>query len=340
MEMLCTLVYLNAIGLVYAMGRFLIAVRRAKGVIPKKALFAFNFCADALVRAELEDVLALSFVKRDAKLKKDVRAGVQREVFIGKKDYLMLKRLFPHAKMRVGGQAGFGALTAEALGVKASVLNAHKTHFPSLKNIPVHFVFEHKTHFGKASRLIAAYQRGSIVPKKVPAKMCGFSHIFIGGFHLLKSSGEVQRAAKFVSEMKRNNPHAKIFVEAGEFQGKLCIPAFKKSMLPLVDFLGVNEVELRQLAGGEGISAARKLDVEKIIFHSPRGSFAYPAGKSDAIALLFAKLVASYAAKHGKRPSMQELEKYAVEARSLHVKKPKYTVGLGDTFSCAYFLCA
>ncbi|VVB57934.1 Uncharacterised protein [Candidatus Anstonella stagnisolia] len=322
------------------MQTFLSCVHGAKSALPKSALFAFNFCADAVVKASMGRVLALPFVQRDAKLKKDVFSGVQREVCMVENELARLKKLFPKAKMQVGGQAGFGALTAHSLGVKPTVFTAQKSHFPSLRNLPVHFVFEYCARGGKRSRLIAAHEEKNMIPSSVPKKMHGFSHIFLGGFHLLKTREDMLRAARMLMLLKKRNPDAKIFVEAGEFLEKECISAFRNSILPFADCVGLNEVELHQLTGKKGKAALHILSkkVRKIVFHSPNSAFAFPKEKGDAQALLFAKIVASYAAKYGKRPNLKELGKYAKEARSLYVKKPKYTVGLGDTFSCAYFL--
>lgn len=322
------------------MGKYAGCMEYAKSQLPKKALFAFNFCADAVVGTTIGKVLALPFVQRDEKLKKDIIAGVQREVRIKEKELAHLKSFFPRAKMQVGGQAGFGAATAHSLGVKPTVFTASATRFPRLQNLPVHFVFEYSARGGKRNRIIAAHEEKNIIPSIVPKKMMGFSHIFLGGFHLLKSREDMLRAARMLMLLKKRNPNAKTFVETGEFLEKECVCAFRNSILPFADCVGLNEVELHQLTGKRGKNALDVLSkkVQKILYHAPSSAIAYPHEKNDAQAILFAKIVASYAAKYGKRGRLGELCAYAKNAKSLHVKNPKYTVGLGDTFSCAYFL--
>ncbi len=153
----------------------------------------------------------------------------------------------------------------------------------------------------------------------------------MGGLHLVKTP---ERVRKFASEMKRwkgINPSLQIFLELGEFQHSGTLDATRKDVFPIIDALGLNEVELSQL-GMEPEELAS--EVPAILLHTSEGQQVFPEGKANAEALEFAKKCASFLAKTGRFAAPSDLEGFAPEI----VDSPAHTVGLGDTLSCAYFM--
>ncbi len=350
------------------MQAFLDAVHSAKSAFQGKALFAFNLCADAVIHSSPQEIASLPFVKENKRLLIDILSGTQREIKIGKKDLQLLQKKFPHPQLRIGGQAGIAAEMASSLGTECHIISAHPSRRlfslfshpkkilvfsgrsfaplgslkPTSADFPLHYIFEYAASSGKRSRFIAAYDPISILPKNLPSSIRPFTHLFLGGFHLFNSEKEVREASRMISKWKKQNPNLKIFLELGDFQSKEALSETKKLILPPADCVGFNEEELFALTHSIGTDAIKKLPKKtgKILFHSPRLSFSLPPDSGDDSALTFAKLCSSYRAKYGKSPGFPALEKYAKEATSLYVHRPKFTVGLGDTFSCAYFLAS
>ena len=59
-----------------------------------------------------------------------------------------------------------------------------------------------------------------------------------------------------------------------------------------------------------------------------------PNAKLDAAALEFARRCASFKAKNGRFASESDLTGFTPE----FLESPSETIGLGDAFSCAYFM--
>ncbi len=324
-----------------AMDAYLCAIKYAKRSIPKSALFAFNTCIDAVVKTTPQMLLCLPLIQKDRHVREAVLSSLQREITIDKEELSFLRKTFPRPQYRIGGQAGQAAEVARALGVLPIIFPERKK-----KELPIHYVFEYCNSLGMCNRIIASYEPQPMIPQAglhLPKRLLrSLSHAFLGGFHLMKSKEEIMQSAKIIHAWKKQNPHLRIFVELGDFQKKEVLAAAKKYVLPPADCEGMNEEELFLLTGRHGIDAIKKLPkgTGKILFHSPNFSFTLPKDEGDEQALLFARLVCSYRAKYGKNPSFSSLAKYAKTSPSLHIENPKFTVGLGDAFSCAYFLAA
>ncbi len=95
--------------------------------------------------------------------------------------------------------------------------------------------------------------------------------------------------------------------------------------------MGLSDSELSQI-GVEAEELAS--EAKSILFHSPSVQAVFPESKSNASALKFAKRCASFLAEKGKHATLAEIAGYEPK----FIEQPARTVGIGDTFSCAYFL--
>ncbi|MEM2963145.1 MAG: ADP-dependent glucokinase/phosphofructokinase [Candidatus Anstonellales archaeon] len=351
------------------MQQFVEAVACAKAAFPKNSFFAFNVCLDAILHTSTSKILNLPFVKKNTRLSLDIRSGIQREVKIGKRELLCLQNAFPNPTLKIGGQAGQAAELASSLGTRCNIICAcsskHLFSFFSnpkliyalcgksavradklknqLQRFPIHYILEYCVRPDVRNRIIFSYDPCPIISSKsLHTGAQHFSHLFVGGFHLMSSAHEAMEACNFLKSLKAKNKKLKIFIELGDFQKKTVMEVIKKYAFPFAYCVGLNDEELFQLTYTHGIGAINKLpkSVVKILYHTPFTSFTFPKEQGDDLALLFARIVCSYKAKYGKNPTWTALFKYAQKATSLKISHPAITVGLGDTFSCAYFLAS
>jgi len=96
--------------------------------------------------------------------------------------------------------------------------------------------------------------------------------------------------------------------------------------------VGLSDVELSSF----GCPLEELSSEAPLLFHAPGEQNVLPGGKLDAPALSFARKCASFLAKNGRHGTLAEVE--ACEGG--FVEKPAQMVGLGDAFSCAYFLAS
>jgi len=108
--------------------------------------------------------------------------------------------------------------------------------------------------------------------------------------------------------------------------------AARQELLPFVDMAGLNDTELAAF-GVELEDLAE--EAQALLFHSPQQQKVLPESKLNAAALEFARRCAAYKARTGECAT----ERDAAGASSDFVEMPNGTVGLGDAFSCAYFMC-
>lgn len=168
------------------------------------------------------------------------------------------------------------------------------------------------------------------ITKELPS----ITKVFTGGFHLLKTP---DRMRKFLSEMKRwkeAQPKLEFFCELGEFQSPEVMDAVRSELLPFMGTVGATDSELAQL-GVEPDELASETGAT-VLFHTPEKQQVFPESRLNAAALEFAKRCASYKARTGKAATEAEI----AGASSEFVESPVQTVGLGDAFSCAYFMSA
>ncbi|MFA4982670.1 MAG: ADP-dependent glucokinase/phosphofructokinase [Candidatus Micrarchaeia archaeon] len=330
--------------------------------LPKRAVFAFNANIDhlkAVGDGDMGLIDAASF-SLASQMSGSFAEGRQKETLIDAKTCAALLSKIRFDCSVVGGQAGNATEQASALGVECflhsnfansellsrfskrkRILLAGKDgfvpagEFSSQAPSAHHFVFEDKE---SRTRFIASYdplpmhleenfQRAadSILPSA--------SKAFVGGFHLLKTP---DRLAKFTDEIlrwKRISPGLCVFAELGEFQSEAVRDAVRERLFPIVDMIGLNDTELSSF--GCDLSELAQ-EANTVLFHMPERQEVLPAGKLDREAMAFAEKCASFKAENGRCATLPELESH--EARFL--ESPKWTVGLGDTFSCAYFMAA
>lgn len=328
---------------------------------PSSAIFAFNANLDHLKYVSEADVAAIEEFSPvlGQQMSESFAYGMQKEVAIDVRalDFFLTKMKFD--KTIVGGQAGNAAQQASALGVKCFLHSnfaneelCGKFNFPgrvllaSEKGfVPAssfsshiksahHFVFENRE---SRVRFIASYDPFPMHPEdnfmhNIPAEVPGIKKAFVGGFHLLKTPDRVR---KFLSEMKKwkeINPALEFFCELGEFQSPDVMDAVRGEVLPLAGTIGLNDSELAQM-GAEPDELAGETGAA-ILLHTPEKQSVFPEGRLNGAAMEFAKRCASFKARAGKFATEADL----AGAPSDFVESPVETVGLGDTFSCAYFL--
>jgi len=327
--------------------------------LPPRAIFAFNanidhhcFPTEGELKRIGDAAPALA-----AQVDECFAYGVQREVQIDIKLCNFLLSEFRGARRMAGGQAGNAAQAASALGVECllhsnyasegmlrlfahpkKVLAATEKGFAPADTIQGekaeahHFVLEHAE---TRTRFIASYDPQPLHPdslfcEKIRAELPSVGMAFVGGFHLLPTVG---RLGKFLGELrawKEINPSLRLFCELGEFQKPEVRDAFLGEMR-LFEMVGLNETELSSF-GLDLDEFSQKAD--SVLFHSQGAQEVMPAGKRDGAALAFARKCASFLAMHGRHGTLAEVEAHG----GGFAGQPAQTVGLGDAFSCAYFL--
>lgn len=328
---------------------------------PSSAIFAFNANLDYVKAVDDADLAAIEEFSPtlSGQISESFAYGMQKEVMLDVRglDFFLNKIKFE--RIIVGGQAGNAAQQASALGVKCFVHSnfaneelakkfthpenvmlagekgfAAATSFASHTKSAHHFVLENREN---RIRFIASYDPFPMHLEdnftfNITGELPNMQKAFVGGFHLLKTP---DRARKFLSEMKRwkdTNPKMQFFCELGEFQSPEVMDAVRSEVLPLMDMVGLTDSELAQL-GTEADELASETGAP-ILFHTPEKQSVFPEGKLNGAALEFARRCASFKARTGKFASEEDLKGASAE----FVEQPVETVGLGDTFSCAYFM--
>ena len=329
---------------------------------PKSALFAFNANLDHVKYVGDEDVSRIEEFSPQIgqQISESFAYGMQKETAIDIRacEFFLTKMKFD--KTMVGGQAGNAAQMASALGVKCFLHTNYPNEdlckrFAHPENIMIadengfvpatghtshiksghHFVLENKE---SRIRFIASYDPFPMHPEdnfcfNIGKELPGITKAFLGGFHLIKTPSRVGKFAEVVRTWKEKSPALTAFVELGEFESPEVMDAVRKEVLPLASIVGLNDLELAQM-GAEPEELAGESGAT-ILLHTPEKQSVFPESKLNAAALEFAKRCASYKAATGKYATEADL----VGASGEFVESPVETVGLGDTFSCAYFLC-
>ena len=327
---------------------------------PKSAIFAFNANIDHVRFAGEPEIEAIEKFSPPlaGQISECFAYGVQKEVAIDARACEFLLSSIRFDEKLAGGQAGNAAQQASALGVKCflhtnfaneellglfsrpeSVMVASENgfvpsgSFSSSAKSAHHFVFENRE---SQTRFIASYDPLPLHPddnfcRHIDAELPGIGKAFVGGLHLAKTP---ERLRKFLSEIRRwkeINPKLQVFIELGEFQSREALRECEKEIFSTADVLGLNETELSSLSLGlDELPGA----AGSVLFHSQSEQMVLPQAKMDAAALEFARRCASFRASTGKFASESDL----VGLPASQVPIPKVTVGLGDTFSCAYFM--
>jgi len=328
--------------------------------LPSAIIAAFNANLDHVLSigeqdmAKLEQRLPVLYKQID----ESFSWGMQKEVTIDVRTSEFLLSSLKFDRAIVGGQAGNAAQMASALGVKCflhtNVANEQLLrHFSHPEKITVasesgfvsaqgfssqaasahHFVFESPS---AGTRFIASYDPVPLhlednFEHSIGKELQGIAKAFTGGFHLVKTP---ERLRKLISEMKRwkeINPKLQIFCELGEFQNPAVMEAARQELLPFADMVGLNDTELS--AFGVELEEIAS-ETQALLFHTPSVQKVFPAPKLNSAALEFAKKYASFKARSGRFAQLKDLE----GATAGFVESPAETVGLGDIFSCAYFL--
>ncbi|MEM3399589.1 MAG: ADP-dependent glucokinase/phosphofructokinase [Candidatus Micrarchaeia archaeon] len=356
-------------------------VEWAEGRVANSCLFAFNTNVDVVFEFSEEHAKVFSENEELAPLLECVFSGGQREIRVSRRTAEKLAQLRGGVAV-VGGQAGNMANVSAALGV-STYLHVYSKSERQIslidKNVMVqtekcfkparmagcgdeestHYVFEFKkgVFLGKkipaSNRVIASYDEANFnmliddnFERCVERNIGRIEKIVLGGFHLLgrKCRERVAHVEKLVERWRDMNQEIRVFLELGDFQDLDIAREVKRRLFPLVDCVGMNEVELKQVAGGD-INSLRKI-VKSAVIHTKEGSVLVGEKKEEA--QVFASIVASYRAFYGKNPRFEELYDYSqrIKQGRFGVKggvgsfpvKERRTVGLGDCFASAFFL--
>lgn len=327
---------------------------------PTKAIFAFNANIDHVRTVDEEDLKKIDNFSPDLsqRISECFTWGVQREVTVDIKACNFFLSEMKFDRKMAGGQAGNAAQQASALGVECYLhsnfankellsLFAHNEKImvageegfapagecSSVVKSAHHFVFESKE---SRTRFIASYDPFPMhlednFCRHIEAKLPEISKAYVGGFHLLM---RIERFNKFLEEIKRwkqINPKLRVFAELGEFQSKEVMELARKELFPIVDIIGLNDTELASLGVDfEELTAEAKA----VLYHSPEQQRIFPDTALNAAALEFAKRCASHKAKTGKFATEADIVGFSAD----FIESPVGTVGLGDTFSSAYFM--
>lgn len=247
----------------------------------------------------------------------------------------------------------------------------------------VHFVIELRrgeVHFGRAvpeaTRFIASYDPAGeelrldeAFLEQIRGKLTEIEKGLVSGFHLARAgrASEIGRVARILAEWKEQNPGLFLHIELAQYRSQRVLREVRCRLFPLADSIGMDMTELRQVTGeSELIPALQEACglAERVVVHCSSYALClsddYP--KQVKAALQFGSLLAAFRAKHGRLPSMAELERFSppkpcrsgIEARrelmkhrfdkslvvvpALYVEEPKATVGLGDTFALGFTL--
>ncbi len=329
--------------------------------LPKRAIFAFNANLDHICNVSDDAMVAIERFSPalHAQMDECFAWGIGREAAIDAKACEFLLSNVRFDREMVGGQAGNAAQTASALGVECylhanfpssrlleafsypqRVMLASEKGFVSADGFPSqaksahHFVFENR---GNNTRFIASYDP---VPLHLDSDFCrhidavlpNVGHAFVGGFHLLQSTDRLGKFAEELARWKKINSKLRIFCELGDFQSKAVQEAVRERIFPLCDMVGLSDVELSSL----GCPLEELAEEVPLLFHAPGKQAALPREREDAAALSFARKCASFLAEKGRHGTLAEVEAH----EGGFVERPAQIVGLGDAFSCAYFLAS
>ena len=327
---------------------------------PSKAIFAFNALIDHVRTVDEADLKKIDDFSPELsqKISESFAWGVQREVTVDINACNFFLSQIKFDRKMVGGQAGNAAQQASALGVdcflhsnfanqellslfanKEKIMVADEEGFvqsgeySSVVKSAHHFVLEDRQ---SRTRFIASYDPfpqhlEDNFCRHIEAKLPGISKAYVGGLHLIQKK---ERFLKFPQELRRwkeINPNLQIFLELGEFQNKEVMELARTELFPFVDIVGLNDTELAALGVDfEELTSEAKA----VLYHSPEQQRIFPDTSLNAAALEFARRCASYKAKTGKFATEADIMGFAAE----FMETPVETVGLGDTFSSAYFM--
>jgi ADP-dependent phosphofructokinase/glucokinase len=327
---------------------------------PQQSIFAFNANIDHVKFSDEPTLAAIDshLPKIASQMSESFSWGVQKEITIDVKVCEWLLANIKFDSQIVGGQAGNAAQQASALGVdcflhsnfgntalaklfshKEKIFFAEENGFVPAASVSSsvksahHFVFENNEN---ATRFIASYDPMPLhiednFCRHIDSRLPGITKAFVGGLHLVQRP---DRMRKFLDEMKRwkeINPKFQIFLEMGQFQSQEVLEAVRAEVLPFVDMVGLNDTELAQLGCPLEELAS---EAQAVLFHSPDKQEVLPEGKTNPAALEYARRCASFLAEKGAHATQQDLTGYEPK----FTEHPVRTIGLGDAFSCAYFL--
>ena len=327
---------------------------------PVRMISAFNCQLDHLLRATESDLGKIEEFSPalHSQIDECFSWGVQREVAIDTKACEFFLTGLRFDRTLIGGQAGNAAEQASALGAECLVHSnfANESLVKSFSHparilLPDeggfvcasgfskrtasahHFVFEHpetRTRFIASHDPVPPHPEDDFT-KNIGKELPTVGKAFIGGMHLVPSVHRLQKFADEILRWKEINPSLQTFCELGEFQKPEVRDATRKLIFPLVDTVGLNDTELASFGCElDELSA----DANSILFHTPAHSVVLPKGKGGESALAFAGKCASFLAASGRHVTAQDIAGYA----GGFIDSPVRTVGLGDSFSCAYFL--
>ncbi len=382
-------------------------IEYAKTHIAKSVALGFNTCVDAIRHIRYDEIKDLKMPEELSGLVECMRNGVQREVSISKDTLGFLVDKIGYESFRIGGQVGNMTNVAAKLGVRVfphvarkcrkqmelfergDILIADKNgfrkpgYFLNDCTPSVHFVLEfekgdivNKIEIPCSNRFIASHDPQNFrleidedFRKNIRDVIRDIDVAVVSGFQLLEEgyAHRIREVKEDIYQWKKINPNLKVHTEMADFQSRKVIEEVIKHILPAVDSIGFNEIELGQMTGGLGekdalAEVSRK--VKRVVYHNEEFSMMISDEDREHMShtLRFASIVAAYKATHGTPPSFDDLDmfvpkepsragiekveefeqcdfgKNSVSVPSFLIEKPESAVGLGDCFTAAHVL--
>jgi len=336
--------------------------------IEPKAIFCFNANVDAQSHICGEEIEGKTIPKELAALIPSMKKGKQKEVKISQKTAKWIESNIGVDRYIIGGQAGNAAQCASMLGVKCYLHTQHKSEklislfrkkelvwiaakkgFVQCNKIraegkdSVHYVLEYEKGdrvdgelIPQSNRFIASYDPYKLAIEKDFSKeseklVKSVRKGLISGLHLATEVNFVQKVKKLIEQWKEINPQLFLHVEMGEFQSYSIWKKVQKRVLPLVDSIGMNELEIRYFGFREPAK-----EFQHVVVHTPKKWWVHK--KCCAAPANFGALLGSYRARTGNFPTWGKLKVYVGRERTHYTVKPASTVGAGDCFAAGYFL--
>lgn len=175
----------------------------------------------------------------------------------------------------------------------------------------------------------------------------------VSGFHGLSprfAGKRIPETAELVRAWKKENPCLPVSLELGDFQSSKALQKTLNVLLPAVDSLGMNELEAAASLRALGFTRLSQLSplVAEIVIHQKEGSTisGHSPRKSANKAAMFGHMLAAYKATTGRDATLPGLARFMAKKHEFFPfqgipsirDKPKFTVGLGDTFAAGFAL--
>ncbi|MDD5317146.1 MAG: ADP-dependent glucokinase/phosphofructokinase [Candidatus ainarchaeum sp.] len=160
----------------------------------------------------------------------------------------------------------------------------------------------------------------------------------------------IPEATRLVRAWKKENPGLRVCLELGDFASGSVLRKTLETLLPAVDSLGMNELEASASLRALGLARISQLSakVPEMVVHQKEGSRIYGFSPREGArkAAMFGHMLAAFKARTGTDAAIPAIKRFMGERHAYSKfsgipsirEKPKFTVGLGDTFAAGFAL--